>query len=254
MNLDHLLSSIPSGLREPLIAEYKSITQNYFEHRWAPSELSGGKFCEIVYSILDGLGKGTFAETPFKPGNFVDACKRLENYSLLPRSFQILIPRMLPSLYEIRNNRSVGHVGGDVDPNSMDATAVVQIAGWIMGELVRVLHTTSVLEAEKAINFLTERKTPLVWQSVEGLKRVLNPKISIPDQILLLISSSSNKTDINDLNEWLDYKNKGYIKKLLSTLHYKRYIEYNTKTNSVELLSPGATYLETRIEKMKITL
>jgi hypothetical protein len=46
------LAAIPSGLRLPLIAEYQSIVQNYSEHRWSPSELSGGKFCEIVFAIL----------------------------------------------------------------------------------------------------------------------------------------------------------------------------------------------------------
>ena len=118
------LAAVPSGLRHPLLKEYKSIVQNYMERRWSPSELSGGKFCEIVYTILDGHAKGAYAAKPSKPSNFVDACKKLENNAGVPRSFQILIPRTLPSLYEIRNNRGVGHVGGDVDPNHMDALAV----------------------------------------------------------------------------------------------------------------------------------
>lgn len=66
----------------------------------------------------------------------------------MPRSFQILIPRLLPALYEIRNNRNVGHVGGDVDPNFMDSTAVLGTANWIMAELVRVFHSVSTPEAQ----------------------------------------------------------------------------------------------------------
>ena len=37
-------------------------------------------------------------------------------------------PQLIPALYDIRSNRGVGHVGGDVDSNQMDATLVVQIA------------------------------------------------------------------------------------------------------------------------------
>ena len=73
-----------------------------------------------------------------RPSNFVEACRRLESNSGGPRSFKILIPRLLPLLYEIRNNRNVGHVGGDVDPNHMDATTVLAIVAWVMAELVRV--------------------------------------------------------------------------------------------------------------------
>ena len=136
MNVNAILSAIPNGLRRPLLKEYNNIVQNYLEQRWTPTELSGGKFCEIVYTIIKGFGLGTYDRKPSKPRNFVDACKRLENVTGIPRSFQILIPRMLPSLYEIRNNRNVGHVGGDVDPNQMDSQAVVQITGWIMGCLL----------------------------------------------------------------------------------------------------------------------
>lgn len=39
----HTLSSIPAGLRDPLLHEYESIVQNYMERRWSPSELSGGQ-------------------------------------------------------------------------------------------------------------------------------------------------------------------------------------------------------------------
>ena len=56
------LSALSAGLRDPLLAEYQSIVQNYMERRWSPSELSGGKFCEIVYTILDGYAKGAYFE------------------------------------------------------------------------------------------------------------------------------------------------------------------------------------------------
>src|SRR6266851_1018203 len=72
----------------------------------------------------------------------------------VPRSFQILIPRLLPALYEVRNNRGVGHIGGDVDPNHMDATFVISSCNWVMAELVRVYHDLSTNEAQEIVDTL----------------------------------------------------------------------------------------------------
>src|SRR5258707_12835883 len=74
----------------------------------------------------------------------------------VPRSFQILIPRLLPALFEVRNNRGVGHAGGDVDPNHMDAVFVLSSCNWVMAELVRVFHDVSVAEAQTFVDKLVE--------------------------------------------------------------------------------------------------
>ncbi|MGP7975877.1 MAG: hypothetical protein ACLPOQ_01960, partial [Desulfobaccales bacterium] len=207
---DQALSSIFPGLREPLIEEYNNIVQNYIERRWSPAELSGGRFCEIVYTIIDGFLSGSFASSPSKPRDFVSACRSLETKVSSVRSFQILIPRMLPVLYEIRNNRGVGHVGGDVDPNHMDATAVLSMTSWIMAELVRVLHNLGIEEAQQIADSLIERRIPLVWQ-IGNIKRVLNPKLSLKDQTLLLLSSVPSDADFEDILHWTGCKNKSYF-------------------------------------------
>lgn len=193
---DQALNVLPKGLRKPLLQEFANIINNYMESRWTPSELSGGRFCEIVYTILQGYVTRSYSSIPSKPRNFVDACRRLEGHTGVPRSFQILIPRLLPALYEIRNNRGVGHVGGDVDPNLMDSTAVVAIVSWIIAELIRVFHGVSTAEAQQLVNNLTERRVPLVWKSGE-IRRVLNPRLSLKDQILLLIASCSSKVSVD---------------------------------------------------------
>ncbi len=249
MSFDSLLDAIPEGLRKPLMSEYNSIVQNFLEHRWSPSELSGGRFSEIVYTIIEGYGNSIYPPAPSKPRNFVDACRRLESNTSVPRSFQILIPRLLPSLYEIRNNRNVGHVGGDVDPNEMDSTAVVQISGWIMGELIRVFHNVSVEEASKAVKYVTERKIPIIWQSQEGVKRVLKPDLSKPDQTLLLISTSTSRVGTEDVFNWLDYDNRAYFRQILKRLHKQRLIEYDEINATLELLPPGVTKVEIILEE-----
>ena len=196
------LGAIPAGLRAPLLSEYRSIVQNYAEHRWSPSELSGGRFCEIVFTILTGYAARTYAEAPSKPKDFVTACRQLEQHKHVPHSFQILIPRLLPALYDVRNNRGVGHVGGDVDPNHMDAIFVLSSSSWILAELVRVYHNLSTREAQQLVDTLVERRIPLIWEG-ENMRRVLDPNISLKSQLLLLLSTAPGGNALTgDLLKW----------------------------------------------------
>ena len=241
------LSSIPSGLKDPLIAEYNKIVANYMENRWTSSELAGGKFCEIVYTIIKGKVDGNYPSMPSKPRNMLHACQRLEPETSLPRSFRILIPRMLPVLYEIRNNRNVGHVGGDVNPDHMDSSAVLSMASWILSELIRVYHNVSTAEAQLLVDNLVERRTSLVWKS-DKVRRVLDPKMSLKDQILILITSNSNKTKADDLFSWVDHKTRSYFNKVIGQLHSNRFIEFDSESQEIEMLPPGSDYVSKLLE------
>jgi hypothetical protein len=156
-----LLSNLPAGLRDELFSCYQEIVRNYVEHRWEPAELNGGKICEVIFTILDGAITGTFAPRALKPPKFVDACRALEmtpanSQRVGDRSLRVLVPRLLPFLYEIRNNRGVGHVGGDVNPNHEDAEAVLAMSSWLMAELVRIFHGVTLPEAQAAVDSLVQ--------------------------------------------------------------------------------------------------
>ena len=238
-----LLSALPRGLRDPLVDEYRQILQNYLVRRWSSSELSGGRFCEIVFTILEGYAKGNYPAEPAKPKDFVSACRSLESDTSVPRSFRMLMPRLLPAMYEIRNNRGVGHVGGDVDPNLMDATAVVAMASWVMAELIRVLHRVSVGEAQEVVDSLSERRSPLVWSDTER-RLVLNPTLTLGDQVLLLLDSASGKGTVSDLLKWCTYSNKGYFLRLLRRLQDRRLALLSDDEEMVEILPPGSEHVE----------
>lgn len=246
------LSVVPSGLRLPLIAEYQSIVQNFLEHRWLPSELSGGRFSEIVYTILEGFGKNAYASAPKKPSNFKDACGKLESNSSVPRSFQILIPRLLPALYEIRNNRSVGHVGGDVNPNHMDSAAVLAMSNWVMCELIRVYHNLPTVDAQKVVDSLAEMRIPVIW-SDGNVKRVLQPKLKLPQQLLLLIATSVPDVSIQELIDWTEYKDKKHFMRTVRALHTNRWIEFTEPTGRAQILPPGTKEVENLVREKGLT-
>lgn len=238
---------LPAGLRDPLLAEYRIIVQSYLERRWTPAALSGGKFCEIVFTIVDGFGSGTYAPKPSKPGNMVEACRALEKRGNVPRSFQKLIPRLLPALYEVRINRGAGHVSGGVDSNHMDSAAVLALTGWIMGELVRVLHATSPTEAQHIVDALSTRRIPLIWEGANGMRRVLDPKVALKDQTLLLLGAGTQVTTA-DLLTWTGSKNKTYFGKLLRDLAAVRMIEITPDGSSASILPPGSVRVEAVVQ------
>jgi len=243
------LQVLPAALRGPLLVSYQEIARNYSEHRWEPAELNGGKFSEVVYTILEGAIRGTYAPKPSKPRDMVAACRRLESVPpdtarVGDRSLRILIPRILLPLYEIRNNRGVGHVGADVDPNYLDATSVYGMASWVLAELIRVFHGVTTKEAQETVDALIERKHPLVWE-VEGIKRVLRASMDKKDQALVLLYSEPSWIADNDLFKWVEYSNIGNFRdRVLIPFHEERLIEYDVSQKRVKLSPTGAAYVE----------
>lgn len=240
------LGALPASLRSELLAEFNKIVRDFREERWEPAELNGGKLCEIVYTILRGHVDGQFPSRSKKPKNFKQACEDLGQLqkSSFPQSVRITVPRVLVSVYEIRNNRGVGHVGGDVDPNHMDAVFVLGGAKWVLAELVRIFHDVDVATAAQVVDALTERTLPIVYP-VEGRKRVLDPSLSMANKTLLLLYSETGPVAERDLVDWAEYSNPSeYRKRVLKRLHNKKYIEYDTQARKVHLLPPGAKYVE----------
>ena len=246
LNRATVLGAVPSGLRDPLLEEFNKILRNFRERRWEPTELNGGKLCEIVYSILSGHVDGSFPASPSKPPNMYDACKRLEQASA-PRSIRIQIPRMLIALYEIRNNRGVGHVGGDVDPNQQDGTVVVAMSQWIMAELVRVFHKVDLVTASAAVETLVQRTIPLIWE-VNGSLRVLNPSLSARDKSLVVLYSVSGMT-ARKLAVAIEYKNLSRFRhRVVGKAHAEKLLNFDPQTDEIVLSPLGVRYVEAKID------
>ncbi len=249
------LAGLPAGLRAELIGSYRNITGNFIERRWEPAELNGGKFAEVVFTIVGGAIDGTFPAKAKKPPKMVDACRALEGRpaTTVPgdRSLRVHIPRALVFLYDIRNQRGVGHVGGDVDPNAMDASAVVAMASWIMAELVRIFHNVSTQEAQDTVEALVARKTPMIWE-VEpgGNKRVLDANMGAKDQVLMFLHHSTGWVSAADLQKWVEYKNPtNFRDNVLGSLHKARLIELDMDGNRAKISPRGVADVEARLLK-----
>lgn len=250
-----LLAGLPQSLRNELLDHYRKIVTNYRERRWDAAELNGGLFCEVVFCIIDGALKEDYPARATKPASMVDACKQLERLPAEPtrigdRSLRVLIPRALPLLYEIRNNRNVGHVGGDVNPNHLDATAVLTLSSWVLAELIRIFHNVSLQEAQDAVDALIERKHPIVWEveDSDGILRVMNPNFTAKDQGLLLLYHRPGWVPEADLLRWIDYSNAAVFRKsVLATLHKARLIEHDTGQKRARISPLGIKHVEEKL-------
>ncbi len=242
------LESIPQGLREPLLASFNQIVRNFREGRWEPAELNGGKLCEIVFTIIRGVVDGNFPAKPGKPRNMVDSCRALESENKkFGRSLCIQIPRLLVALYEVRSNRGVGHVGGDVDPNHMDAVLVLNMAKWLMAELIRIFHDVETAEATNVVENLIDKTVPLVWR-VAGKVRVLNPSLTMKEKSLVLSFVSNGPLAEGELLESVEHSNSTVFRRdVLIPLHDARLIEYDRNTKQIYLSPLGVRFVEENI-------
>jgi hypothetical protein len=246
-----ILRGLPPRLREVLLAEYNVVCKAFVECRWQQAVLSGGRFCEVVYTILDGaLSGGDFAAEPSKPRRFVEACRALETRPPIQvgdHSLRILIPRVLPGIYDIRNNRNVGHVGGDVTPNHMDAALVHTTVNWILAELIRVFHDVSISEAQSIVDALVERRLPLIWQ-VDEVRRVLAVGLRASDRALLLLYGQTGWTDVRQLCHWAKYSNLSVFRKdVMRPLDRDLFVEYDEPRDRVIITPRGAAEVEKRL-------
>jgi hypothetical protein len=243
-----LFKILPTSLREELLVAFNEIVTNYRERRWEPSELNGGKLCEITYTIIKGYVDNSYPATSSKPSNMVDACRSLEQASFtIPRSVKIQIPRMLIALYEIRNNRGVGHAGGDINPNEMDATCVLYMSKWLVAELVRIYHNIDTETAESVVESIIERVSPVVWKVGDKL-RVLDTTIKMKEKTLLLLHQTSTPVQEQILVDWIEHSNpSAYRRDVLRPLHQDKLIEYDTETHLIHLSPKGVLYLENDI-------
>ena len=241
-------SVLPVTLGDDLLSAFNEIVKNYREHRWEPSELNGGKLCEAVYTICKGwLEGGVYPARAEKPGRFPETCWDMSNtYQQVPnsRSARILIPRMMLGLYDIRNNRGVGHAGAEVDPTHMDATAVLYLAKWLVAELVRLLHTLTTVEATAIVDSLIEREVAWVWTHGDK-KRVLRTDMTWKEQTLVLLLTEAGEVSEADLFRWLEHPRLPNLRqKVLVPLHEDRQIDYDRTTRMIRLLPPGVMAAE----------
>lgn len=244
-NLKDALSTIPARLRDPLTEEFGQALDEYRAADWEKVGLKAGKFCEVAYCICAGHATGTYATSPSKPSNFPQACRDLEQYNgTKGRSLCMQVPKVLAALYELRNNRAIGHISAEISPNHMDAEFFLHGMKWVMGELVRNYSQLPPADSHAVVEAVTARTFHIVWSS-GNIRRVLEPAKTSGQKVLILLYAESKPVSVAQLQAWVEYKNgTDFKRKVLKDLHKKALVHYDEKASTVQILPTGQVHVE----------
>lgn len=218
-----LKAAYPAEVVDALIAAYREIESNFALGKWKASELDAGHFVEAARRMLEKKLFGSHTPIGTTLAGFSDSeLRRYENATGHEDEFRILIPRVLWSVYGIRNKRNVAHIG-KVSPNEMDATLILYSTKWVLAEFVRQSSGMSVDDTQRLVDALIERRLSLLWKH-NGLTRVLRD-IGTREQVLVLLYDE-NIQSADRLRAAIEYRNSSDFRSILRKLHSERLIEY----------------------------
>jgi len=238
----HLANRFPKDLVEVLINAFDEVQSNYRIEKWKPSELDAGHFVEAVRRLLEHELFGSYTPLDQSLGSFnQQVLNKLESASG-DEVLRILIPRVLFSIYCIRNKRGVGHISS-ISPNKLDATYILNSAKWVLAELVRISATTTPDEAYDLINAILDRQVDLIWDDGESFM-ILDNKLKAEEKILLSLYKK-DRVEIEPLQQMIGYKNKTNFRKLAEKLKSKNLIDITS--NKLCKLSPLGLHEAERI-------
>ena len=244
--ISELGREIEQSLVKELLIHFEKLKNCYSVGDYEKTILNGGKFIEIVARTI----QYRIGEQVSPSGQRIDIDNLVESARVSPgqnnpESLRLHIPRFLRPLYDIRNNRGAHY--SSINPNSIDAAIIEMGCSWILAEMIRLFVTDDIEETKNLISELVSKRVPLVEEWNEFLT-VLNPKIKVPDQILLLLYKKHPQTvSLDELKMWVKTKNRDYVTKAVQRLvHIRRYVLQRT---DFKLSAEGHRYVESKYRK-----
>jgi hypothetical protein len=184
-----LTPALPKKHVDAALDHFSDAVSKFQTGDWEVCISKSGKFVEATIKAL-GLHAGLTFPTgrKFSAGAVIDDLGRLPAGGV-DDTIRITIPRACRYVYDIASNRGARHDPDEIDPNEMDAAAVVPTCSWILAEMIRftqkgMLDTT---QAKEFVESLSARRYPLV-EEVDGRVYFHHAKKSAPDVALLALA------------------------------------------------------------------
>jgi hypothetical protein len=236
------------SLSDELVDAFEELKRRYSLRDFRPGVLEAGRFAEAAFRVLEYLAAGRHTGIGKTLPKVHDLCKTLESADAkkVHESVRIHIPRVLASVYNIRNRRDIGHIAADVDANSMDSTYVVSACNWVLAELVRLVHKCDANEAQEYVEGIVKRQAPLV-EVFSDEPLVLHTGLSDRDEILLLLyHQGATGAGLDQLDTWTPKMKRNVIGARLSDLE-KTYRFIRRKNGRAYITQSGAEHVESKI-------
>lgn len=233
-------------LAKHIIESYKEVEKNYFLKQWKTSELDAGHFVEAVRRFIDLQLTGKYRPIGNSLPPLNEACLQTYQSHSGDDSYRLHIPRVLLSVYGIRNKRGVGHIS-KISPNYQDAAFVISSIKWVLAELIRINSTISADETAKVVDHIIDRDFEGVWEQGD-ITRILVDGLTLKEQILFLLFATNFNT-VEQLTTAIEVKDKSYFRRVIKQLHDGRFIECRGESC---LLSPKGRVIAEKIVLTKI--
>lgn len=241
-----LYIEIPQVLIDSLIDSYKKALSQYKKENWDYFGNDCGKFNEIFFRIIQLKLEGNYTPLEKKIPIFND--KILVDWenksSTISESYRFVMPRILYSMFCIRNKRGMIHVN-DISPSKTDATMLIYNMKWLLCELLRIHNNNNIDEAMTYIEDIMSKENSIVWNYKDKIK-ILDSSINIKDKICILLYIKNNQS-INELYNNSCYSNKSLFIKKIKELTKDLLI---AEENGICFISPkGINYIENKYFK-----
>jgi hypothetical protein len=250
--LDAALANVSNTFRGKIVKCYLEVRRHSVDGNVKALGLSAAHLCEVVLRLLQQETVGRYIPFGSKIPNFADECRRIVTSTNMKvvESLRVVVPRALVFIYTVRNKRGIGHVGGDIDANRIDAATISRNCGWLICELIRVYHNLPIEEAQDLVDSLSEKSMADIWE-VGGKKRVLRQDLDFKQKVLLLCYQNTSHGILSeDLFDWVEYSNYSiFKKKVLKSLHNGKLVEYDQQSEFVVISPLGIEEVEQKIIK-----
>ncbi len=246
---EQLSANIPKTLVMSLLDAHLELKEQFYQEHFRPSELEGGRFVEAALRIVQELTSSAHIPIGKSLPSFTeDYLKKISNDANTGThaSLRTHIPRALFTVYAFRNQRDVGHIGGDVNPNEADAYLIVAVCDWVLAELIRLNFHCPVAEAQRIVDDLVERRIPII-QNFDGFPKILRKNMSLPQQIMTIAYTHGSKGfEVSDLIIWLKPASATSIRTALTRLVQDR-LFLHRQGDKCQITKSGLEYVEEHI-------
>lgn len=203
-----LENTFSKELIDRLFESYQLAYEGYYRGKYRPCSLECGRFAEVALRMLQEITTSVYTPLGTSIPNFSNEVMEIQrtDKTKFPQSIRIQIPRTLQVIYDVRNKRDVGHVGGDIDANFSDSTLSLTSCSWVLTEFLRIYYTSDIKTAQELVNSLVKIKIPLI-QDFNGFLKMLKPNLSLPKKIMAyLYYRASEGATVAELNQWLSHR------------------------------------------------
>ena len=181
-----LSSEIDPTIANDLVEAYEELVS---AHRSGNLEVALTKAGRFVENTLRAIEYIRTAVVLIEIKSVQGTIRQIENDTALPDSLRLLIPRVVfGMMYDLRSKRDAVHVN-EIDPRHIDAFLCVSAASWVVGELLRLYHSSDEAAVAHCMLALSRTSIPYI-ESIDG-ETFVGQNVPAVIEILLLLANAS---------------------------------------------------------------